>query len=131
MKSTTKLFFGILFLSVFGLWGCSRPPTTNPAQDRVKVLEHELKLTREAKDRLNDQYKLTQNNAKGLQEEVNRLQGIVKSTENDRDQIHSQYETFRKSLKDLIGQAETTLNPNRNSNPSASSSSTDQSSIAN
>jgi FtsZ-binding cell division protein ZapB len=120
--------FTIAFLAVFGLWGCSRTPS-NPtvSVEKVRSLEENLKSTVEVRDQLATKLKMIETRSLSLQQELDKLKSELKETTRERDDAQammrvrtaerdlsqSQYEGFRKSLKDLIGQAEVSLTPNK------------------
>jgi septal ring factor EnvC (AmiA/AmiB activator) len=96
----------ILIVSMIGLWGCAQGPTATAQAERIKSLE--TKTTRleadyqaaaSTRDRLKQQLEQTT-------EQLKQLQVAMKERVSERDQLATQYETFRKSLKDLLGQAD-------------------------
>ena len=114
----------IWMIALFGLWGCSKAPPSGPSPERVKALEDDLKSAYAQRDQVNSKLRNSEVNVASHEKEIERLQGIVKQTSHERDDaqnmikvrtterdaLQTQYESFRKTLKDLIGQAEVTLN---------------------
>ena len=115
MKRASKTF-AVLFVALAGVWGCAQGPSAVAQAERIKALE--AKATRLEGDFRNaatarDQFKQSLTQA---EEQIQKLQAVVKERDelkvslrvktSERDQIVAQYESFRKSLRDLVGQAE-------------------------
>lgn len=127
----------VLALTVVGVWGCSKAPPSGSTADRTRQLEARVsKLENELKDviagrealrirlataesQLRDteakliaaedsNQKLMAQTTK-LQGERDTLQAQIASRINERDQVQAQYDSFRKNIKELLGQAETTI----------------------
>jgi septal ring factor EnvC (AmiA/AmiB activator) len=105
MNRTTRAAT-ILFVSMFGLWGCAQGPTATAQAERIKSLETKT-------SRLEADYRATASTRDQLKrqldqatEQLKQLQVVVKERSTERDQLATQYETFRKSIKDLLGQAD-------------------------
>ncbi|MCE9532593.1 MAG: hypothetical protein K8T89_15960 [Planctomycetes bacterium] len=122
---------GIFLVSIFGLWGCARGPVTTSAsstannekvktlETRTAKLEEDLKYALATKETLRKKFDESEQTAALLQLEVDRLRSVeqerdtlqaqlrIRTTE--RDQMTVQYESFRKNIRELLGQAETTL----------------------
>jgi uncharacterized coiled-coil DUF342 family protein len=106
----------VLFVSLLGLWGCAQGPNATAQAERIKSLEAktarleaDFRTAAAARDQLRQQ--LTDS-----EEHVQKLQAVVKERDEvrvqlklrtgERDQVAAQYDTFRKSIKELIGQAD-------------------------
>ena len=117
---------GVFLVTLFGLWGCARGPATSGANaggDKFKALEAktaklevDLKNTLALNDQLRKKLSDSTDAQSQLQQEIDRLNGMVKERDNmiktrttERDTVQTQYEGFRKNLKELLGQAETAL----------------------
>ncbi len=109
----------VLSVTLIGLWGCAQGPTATAQAERIKALEAkngrlevDFRAAAGARDQLRQQ--LAQ-----AEEHIQRLQSIVKERDelkiqvklrtSERDQVAIQFETFRKSLKELVGQAESAV----------------------
>ncbi len=119
---------GVFFVTLFGVWGCARGPATQPAanNDKVKTLEtkiskleEELKTALALKEQTRRQFNEAEESQARLQQEIDRLRLATKERDelkidlrartNERDQLQTQYDGFRKNIKELLGQAETSL----------------------
>ena len=121
---------GVFLVTVFGLWGCARGPATNgnTSNDKVRALEaktakleEDLKNALASKDQLRKKLSDSEDAQNQLQHEIERINTMVKERDNmiktrttERDLVQTQYESFRKNLKELLGQAEAAL-PNAKS----------------
>ena len=109
----------ILAVALLGVWGCAQGPSATAQAERIKSLEAkttrleaDFRAAAAARDQLRQQ--LTQ-----AEEHLQKLQVVVKERDelkiqlklrtSERDQVSTQYETFRKSLKELVGQAESSV----------------------
>lgn len=116
---------GVFLVTLFGLWGCARTPASNAnaTNDRIKALEaktakleEDLKAALALKDQFRRKLTEAEDAQNQLQHEIERLNSVVKERDamiktrtGERDLVQTQYESFRKNLKDLIGQAESAL----------------------
>ncbi len=115
---------GVFLVTLFGLWGCARgPATSSNTTDRIKALEaktakleEDLKAALALNNQLRKKLSDSEDAQTQLQNEIGRLNAVVKERDNmiqtrttERDTVQTQYEGFRKSLKELIGQAEAAL----------------------
>jgi hypothetical protein len=119
-----KRFYNVLAvaaLGIAGLWGCSPTPSTGGSSERIRSLEVNLRNANEGRDQLASRLQATEAKGQSLEREVQRLQGLLQDTTRERDDAQaatklrtaerdlsqSQYDTFRKSLKEMLAQAET------------------------
>ena len=121
---------GILFVTMFGLWGCARGPvsegSSNANADKIKLLEaktakleEDLKGVLAVKEQLSKQLADAEEARAQMQREVEQLQPVIKERDNllvlikakatERDQLQAQYDGFRRNIKELLGQAEAAL----------------------
>ncbi|HEY1379854.1 MAG TPA: hypothetical protein VGF55_23840 [Gemmataceae bacterium] len=106
----------VLFVCLLGLWGCAQGPTAAAQAERIKALESktarleaDFRAAAAARDQLRQQLAQAEERTLKLQavvKERDDLRAEVKLRTGERDQLAAQYETFRKSIKDLLGQAE-------------------------
>jgi uncharacterized coiled-coil DUF342 family protein len=130
MSDYTKAL-AVVVLSVLGIWGCAQGPTASASLEKIKHLEQKVSRLEEdfrAATAARDQFrkKLAEAEAlvRDLRAEVETLRPVVaerdtlrnqlKQRTAERDQVTQQFEGFRKSLKDLLGQMEATNKPQPN-----------------
>ena len=106
----------IMFVALVGLWGCSRGPSAATLADRIKSLESkcsrletDFRTASSARDQLRVQ--LTQS-----EDQITKLQQVVKERDDlkvqvtlktsERDQVNAQFDAFRHSIRELLGQAD-------------------------
>jgi septal ring factor EnvC (AmiA/AmiB activator) len=113
----------VLVVAVLGIWGCAQGPDGMASADKVKNLEHKLarlqddfKAAATARDQFKNKLVEAENLTTQLRQEIDSVQKdreqlrvTVKARTAERDAMSNQFETFRKQLKDLIGQTEATL----------------------
>jgi seryl-tRNA synthetase len=97
---------------LLGLWGCAQGPTATAQAERIKSLE--AKTTRLEADfraaaAARDQLRQELTEALVVLKERDELKAQLKLRISERDQVAAQYDTFRKSIKELVGQAETSV----------------------
>ena len=117
MTRTVKILL-VLGLTVFGVWGCSKGSTGSTAdksQNEAKVakLEDELKSTAAARDTFRTKLaaieeQLRTETARGVALQNERDVGLAnwKAKSLERDQVQTQFDSFRKNIKELLGQTE-------------------------
>jgi hypothetical protein len=114
---------GFLLVAILGIYGCARVPGGGPGgntaalEAKVQRLEEDFRAAAASRDSFRQQFlaaedrlgrtqrALEQANATTARERQDR--DVLKA---ERDALQTQYETFRKSIKDLLGQAESALN---------------------
>jgi outer membrane murein-binding lipoprotein Lpp len=110
----------VLVVTLVGVWGCSQGPTNRAAlAERVKHLEErngrlesDLRAVTTARDQIRQQLARAEDHIQKLQvvvKERDELKVTLKVRTGERDQVAGQYEAFRKTLKDTIGQAESSV----------------------
>ena len=119
MNRTQKVI-GFLFVAVFGAYGCAEAPVADAgksaADAKVQRLEEDFRAAAAARDSF--RLKLTQ--AEERQSAMQRqlasaaterdgLRAEVKARVTERDALQTHYESFRKNIKELLGQAESSL----------------------
>lgn len=116
----------VLGMTIFGVWGCSKGTPgvastvdrTGALEAKVTTLETELKLMTAARDVFKTKLTTLENQLKteiarsgSLQTERDDSRVKLLAKTQERDQLNTQFESFRKNLKDLIGQTELTSSP--------------------
>jgi chromosome segregation ATPase len=123
MTRTNKII-GFLLVAMVGGWGCSKVPTGNASADKnpsleskVQRLEEDFRAAAAARDQfrlkmLAAEEKLTaaENKAGKIQKSLDETKAALAAATTERDNLAGQYETFRKNIKSLLGQAENALN---------------------
>jgi len=141
---------GFVLVMLVGAWGCSKVPTAtqeekNPSLEaKAKRLEEDFRAATAARDQFRQKLVAAEEKAAAAENRANQLQAqfeesrsafAATSTERDtlkadlkartteRDNLSIQYESFRKNIKSLLGQAENTLNaPAGSTNPTSPAS---------
>jgi uncharacterized coiled-coil DUF342 family protein len=115
-----KRVAAVLIVALVGVWGCSQSPTNRAALvERIKILEDKnSRLEDEVHAIANARDQVRQQLARA-EEHINKLNAVVKERDDlrvqikvrtgERDQVASQYESFRKNLKDFVSQADSTV----------------------
>ncbi len=120
MTRTIKILL-VLGLTVFGVWGCSKGNTGSASdkspQNEAKVakLEDELKSnTASFRTKLAAiEEQLRAETARGVALQKERDDGLanLKAKSLERDQVQAQFDSFRKNIKELLGQTEAVQAP--------------------
>jgi hypothetical protein len=103
----------ILVVSTLGLWGCAKGPGSN-GPERIKALEAkvsrlegDVKLGETAREQLRKKLAAAEEQLSKVQKDRDGLDKTLSVRTSERDTLQTQYEGFRKSLRDLLGTAET------------------------
>jgi septal ring factor EnvC (AmiA/AmiB activator) len=106
----------VLMISVLGLWGCAQGPTATAQAERIKSLEAkcarleaDFRAAAEARDQFRQRLTQTEEHDQTVVKERDELKTQLKMRTGERDQVAMQYDTFRQSIKDLIGQADASV----------------------
>ena len=115
-----RLILSVVLVASALSWGCARnTPTTTanstkPLEARVEKLEQEIKSLVAARNDLQTKLaateaKLQQEQARGnsAERERDEVRAQLKSRTAERDATQAQYEAFRKTIRELLGQADT------------------------
>lgn len=113
---------GFLFVTMLGLYGCARGPGGNnekaALEAKVQRLEEDFRAAAAARDSFRTRLiaaeeKLTQT-TKSLENATASASKDRKDRDAaraERDTLQTQYDGFRKNIKELLGSAEAALNP--------------------
>ncbi len=114
----------IVLVATLGLWGCAKGPTpANGAADRLKALEgknakleDDYRAVNTAREQLRKRVKILEEQQARAQQQFDRLQAVSRERDvlktqletrtTERDNAQTQLEQFRKSIRNLLGQAE-------------------------
>ena len=127
---------GFLLVSILGVYGCAKGPAGRPndhstAEEKVKRLEEDLRAASQARDSFRQsllaaeekqaqlQRQIDQANATAAKERQERelLKTELKTRIAERDTLQTQYEGFRKSIRELLGQAEAAIQSPQSPSP--------------
>ncbi|MBA4189676.1 MAG: hypothetical protein C0467_16955 [Planctomycetaceae bacterium] len=144
MMTRSHKALGFVLVMLVGAWGCSKVPTSTAAGDKnssqeakTKRLDEDFRAAAAARDQfrlrlLAAEEKLAAAESRGaqLQAQLDESRATLtaeradlKARTNERDNLAIQYEAFRKNIKSLLGQAESSLNTPANSgNPTSPAS---------
>lgn len=113
---------GFILVLLLGVYGCAKGPgsaaTTDPESNsaKVKKLEDDYRAAAAARDQFRQKLVYAEEQQAKGQKELERtraaadaLKGEVKARTAERDALQVQYETFRNSLKELLGKADTAV----------------------
>jgi len=119
-------------LTVVGVWGCAKAPPpaasgekTRQLEARVTKLEAELKEVVTGRDALRARLADAEtrlaaaetraaqlaSKAAGAEKERDDLRARLTAKATERDQLQAQFDSFRKNIKELLGQAEAAAAP--------------------
>jgi chromosome segregation ATPase len=110
---------GVLIVSVFGLWGCSRAPSADSSaanaeklkavETKLARLEDDFRAAASARDQLSKKLLAAEEARTALQGQLETLNKDVKAKEElvttrttERDQANGQLKTLKDGLKDLL-----------------------------
>jgi hypothetical protein len=107
---------GFLFVVVVGAYGCARVPVgsggtekSTSLEAKAQRLEQDFRAAAAARDQFKQKLLAAEEEQTRLQRQLDQERAEVKARIAERDTIATQYDGFRKSLKELIAQAESTL----------------------
>lgn len=110
----------VLLIALAGVWGCSQSPNNRAALlERIKLLEDknariedEIVAVANARDNVRQQLAKAEDHIQKLQavvKERDELRVQVRARVGERDQVANQYEQFRKTVREMVSQAESTV----------------------
>jgi hypothetical protein len=125
----SEKIFGFMLVAVVGAWGCSKTPESalsgksTSLEAKVQRLEEDFHAAASARDQYKQRLLATEDKLTAAETHSTQLQAQFDDTRAQRDALKNdlqmrtlerdnfamQYETFRKNLKNLIGQAENAL----------------------
>jgi hypothetical protein len=104
---------GFILVTLLGAYGCTQSPggtdrATSPAA-KLQRLEEDLTAATAARDHFQQKLAAAEARQAHLQNQLNTERAELRARTSERDTIATQYDSFRKNLKELIGQAESAL----------------------
>ena len=114
---------GVLIVSLFGVWGCTRAPSADGdsgTAEKVKALETKMarleddfRAASSARDQLSKKLLAVEEGRLTLQSQVTRMNQEMKAKDDqiqtrttERDQVSNNYKTFRDGLRELLTKSE-------------------------
>jgi septal ring factor EnvC (AmiA/AmiB activator) len=110
---------GFTLVLLLGAYGCAKGPGSTSSADsgeataKVKKLEDDYRAAVSARDQFRQKLVAAEDQQAKVQKELattvaerDALKGEVKARTAERDALQSQFEAFRKTLKDLLGNAD-------------------------
>ena len=99
----------VLVVALLGIWGCAQGPAGGASAEKVRNLE--AKVTRleddfRAATAARDQFRKKLADSEAVSAE---LQVQLQARTSERDTLTTQFDSFRKNLKELLGQTEAAL----------------------
>lgn len=114
--SSHQKALAVLVVAVLGIWGCAQGPAGGSSAEKIRNLEakvnrleDDFKAATAARDQFRKKLGETEAAVAELRQQRDELQTQLKSRTTERDTLTQQFDAFRKSLKDLIGQTESAL----------------------
>jgi DNA anti-recombination protein RmuC len=128
--TSAKKALVVLIVATLGIWGCAQGQSSNAVSqaDRIKVLEaknakleEDFRAAAAVRDQCRKKLATADEQQQQLRQDLDQqLQAVVRERDelrqqvttrtNERDAMVTQYENFRKSIRELLGQADTALN---------------------
>jgi chromosome segregation ATPase len=123
--SPQKKVMILLVIGLLGAWGCAQGPTNGSAsaerlralEAKISRLEDDFKSAVAVREQMKKKVATLEDEKNVLGQQVEQLQAVVKerdeiknalaSRTSERDLAQTQLESFRKGLKNLLGQMET------------------------
>lgn len=123
-----KQTLAIMAVSMLGMWGCARGPSVATGEaERIKALEakatrleDDYRAAANARDQLRKKLAAAEEQVIQLRQELAQLRPVVperdelreqlKVRTSERDTVLTQFEQFRTSIRNLLGQTEAALN---------------------
>ena len=118
---------GFLLVTILGIYGCAKGPGSAAATEsgsssttKVQKLEEDYRAAVSARDHFRQKLVAVEEQQARTQQELEQaraaaatereaLKNEVKARTGERDAVNAQYETFRKNLKELIGNADSSI----------------------
>ena len=111
--------FGFLFVVLLGVYGCAKGPGAPDgasSASKAQKLEEDYRAAIAARDQFRQKLAAAEEQQLQARKDVEKatkerdaLRAEVKARTGERDALQVQYESFRKSLKDLLGNADTAI----------------------
>ncbi len=116
---------GFLLVTILGIYGCAKGPGSGGPSEggsntAARKLEEDYRAAVAARDQFQQRLAAVEEQQARTQRELEQtraaaateretLKGEVKARTGERDAVNAQFESFRKSLKELLGSADTAV----------------------
>ena len=117
---------GFLLVAILGIYGCARTPTggdTRLAETKVQRLEEDFRAAATARDEYRKQLTQAQERQVELQRQLDQANAAaaaertakdaaraeLRTRTTERDSLQTQYDGFRRTIRDLLGQADAAM----------------------
>ncbi|HEX4613925.1 MAG TPA: hypothetical protein VH092_37435 [Urbifossiella sp.] len=118
---------GFLLVAIFGIYGCARTPTgggdARTAEVKVQRLEEDFRAAATARDTYRQRLAQAEERQADLQRQLDRATAAaaaeraeketaradLRTRTTERDSLQTQYDGFRRTIRDLLGQADSAL----------------------
>jgi septal ring factor EnvC (AmiA/AmiB activator) len=107
---------GLAIVFLFGLWGCSRAPSSESGtataeklkavETKLAKLEEDFRATASARDQLARKLATAEGQVDRLNKDVKARDDLIQTRTAERDQATNQFKTLRDGLKDLLAKVE-------------------------
>lgn len=113
----------VLAVATLGIWGCAQGPAGSASAEKIKVLEAKMNRLEEdfraaaaARDQFRKKLTETEQASALLKQDLDTVTkerddtaALLKARTAERDLASTQFDAFRKNLKELLGQTEAAL----------------------
>jgi hypothetical protein len=117
---------GFLLVAILGIYGCAKTPAggdTRAAETKVQRLEEDFRAAAAARDAFRQQLVQAQERQAQLQRQLEQANAAataertqkeaaradLRARTTERDSLQTQYDGFRRTIRDLIGQADAAM----------------------
>ena len=110
---------GFLLVAILGIYGCARTPAGPPdrtADAKVQRLEEDFRAAAAARDQFRQKLAQAEERQADLQRQVDRAAATAaaekrakETVQAERDALQTQYDGFRRTIRDLLGQADAAM----------------------
>jgi septal ring factor EnvC (AmiA/AmiB activator) len=114
--SSYQKALAVLVVAVMGIWGCAQGPAGGASAEKVRNLESKVNRLEEdfrasttARDQFRKKLAETEVAVAEVRQERDEFAAQLRARTSERDTMAVQFESFRKNLKELLGQTEAAL----------------------
>jgi hypothetical protein len=117
----------VMVVATLGLWGCTQDKNHGNGNARVRALEaknskleEDFRAVLAARDQIKKKLRAAEDQQNQLNQQLEQLQGAAKERDelrqqatlraSERDALQTQFDQFRKSIRKLLGQADSVAN---------------------
>jgi septal ring factor EnvC (AmiA/AmiB activator) len=111
---------GFLLVAILGIYGCARTPAgagpDRTAEAKVQRLEEDFRAAAAARDQFRQKLAQAEERQADLQRQLDRATASAaaekrakEALQGERDALQTQYDGFRRTIRDLLGQADAAM----------------------